>query len=70
MFTVFVESVSPLCIFLYNALLPLLAATGSASVAQLRRFFLEFFDFPIVFYQCENFFTVFVEPLRSLLFND
>ena len=33
-----------------------------------RRFFLEFFDFPIVFYQCEKLFTVFVEPLRSHCF--
>ena len=47
---------------------PLLAATGSASMPQGRRFFLEFFDFPIVFYQCEKFLTVFVEPLRSHCF--
>ena len=51
-----------------NVLLPLLAATGAASIAQGRRVFLEFFDFPIVFYQCEKFLTVFVEPLRSHCF--
>ena len=54
---------------IFNIFFSVLATTGAASIAQLRRFFLECFDFTIVcFYQREKCFTVFVEPLRSHCF--
>ena len=81
-FTVFVEPLRSHCFHDQNDLYRVLSRRLSFSTYKLRtslirptrgylhlrRFFLEFFDFPIVFYQCENFLTVFVEPLRSHCF--